>query len=100
MARLRDAAGFQQEKIEDLKKETFDQLSRRPVREKLPVPPDLQGLKIFVCRKSGENGGVEVTVRVERRSLLIVALVSEDGFEMLPDGKIIPFDDGKYDDQD
>ena len=100
MATLRDAAGFQQEIIEALKKESFDLLLKRPPREKLLPPANLRGLKIFVCRKAGENGGVEISVRVERRSLLIFAVVSEDGFEILSGGKIIPFNDEKYDDAD
>jgi hypothetical protein len=100
MASLRDASGFQRDKISALQKESFDHLSNRPAREQLLVPLNLRGLQIFICRKDGERGGVEISVRIERRSMLIFSSVSEDGFEKLPDGRIIPFDDGQYDDKD
>lgn len=100
MVRIFDAASFQEQSINALKQESFGQLSRRPIREELSVPPDLRGLRVFICRKGGENGGIEISVRVEKRSLLIFSAVSEDGFVMLPDGTIVPFDDEKYDDED
>ncbi len=97
MAKLGDAWEFQQQTLAGLRRESFSQLSNRPAREQLPTPSHLRGLKIFVCRSAGERGGVEISVEVQRRSLAVFTLKSVDGFEMLRDGKIVPFDDGQYD---
>jgi hypothetical protein len=100
MAKIRDGYSFQQAQIRVLKTETFDQLARRPVREKLVIPPELRGMKIFVCRQPGGNGGVEVSVSIERRVLLIFVEASTDGFEIFPDGRIVPFDNVHDDEED
>jgi hypothetical protein len=100
MARLNDANGFKQEKIDMLKKETFDQLARRPSREELIAPPELDGLNIFVYRKPGENGGVQISVSVEKRIGAVFVAALEDGFEIFSDGRIVPFDTEHDDDED
>jgi hypothetical protein len=50
----------------------------------------LRGLNLFICCRPGENGGLEVTVEAQSRRLLAFVESSADGFEILPDGKIIP----------
>jgi hypothetical protein len=35
---------------------------------------------------------MEVTVEMQRRALLLFTFRSVDGFEVFPDGRIIPFD--------
>lgn len=97
MTRLSAAREIQQQQIVTLMKESFEALSRRQVREQLALPSELRGLKLYILRGPGERGGVEIHVEIQRRSLLIFMHRSTDGFEMLPDGTIIPHRAKTYD---
>jgi len=97
MTRLSAAREFQQEQIALLMKESFEQLSHRQARKQLLLPSELRGLKLYLHRRPGERGGVEIVVEIQRRSLLIFMHRSTDGFEMLPDGKIFPHRVKTYD---
>jgi len=94
VAKLGDARGFAQRKIEELKKQPFDRLSALPESQALKVPRKLKGLDLFVRRTSGEHGGVAVTVRVER-----AGMAWTDGFEKLPSGRIISLHDDIIDEK-
>lgn len=83
---------FQEKRLSELMKESYDSLLRRPRRERLETPPELEGLELAVCRKEGELGGVEITVEAAQRRLLIFMEADATGFEMMPDGRVIPFD--------
>jgi hypothetical protein len=88
MAKLADAWSFRDRKIAALKKQPFAKLAALPESQALTVPRKLKGLDVFVRRRTGEHGGMEVTVSVERGSM-----ASTDGFEILPSGRIIPLND-------
>jgi len=81
---------MQGEILAQLRQRPFAELASLPPREK--ASPGVRGISIFICRRAGENGGVEVTVEVQRRMLLIFSFRSVDGFEAFPDGRIVPFD--------
>jgi hypothetical protein len=98
MTKLFAATDFQQWKIAELRIQPFEELSGRPAREQLATPPNLPGLKVFVCRRAGDNGGIEITVEVQKRALLVFVESSVDGFEILPDGRILPLHEDTHDD--
>ena len=98
MTKLFAATDFQQQKIAELRTHSFEELSRRPPREQLATPPNLHGLKVYVCRRLGENGGIEITVEVQKRALLVFVESSVDGFEILPNGRTIPLHEDTHDD--
>ena len=100
MVNFSDAKHFQKLRIQELKLEPFATLAKIPHRQKLKIPPSLRGLNIYQCRKAGENGGIEITVRVEQRILFIFGAASEDGFEVFPDGRIVDLNDDQYDPED
>jgi hypothetical protein len=100
MVKLSDAESFRKLRLQELKLEPFATLAKLPNRQRLQIPPSLRGLNIYQCKKNGEHDGLEITVRVEQRVLLIFAAVSEDGFEIFPDGRIIDLYDGEYDPDD
>ena len=57
MPKLGAAWDFQQQQIALLMKKSFEQVFCRPPRERLPTPPELHGLNLFICCKRGEKGG-------------------------------------------
>lgn len=99
MTSLSAAREIQQQQLAALMKESFEQLSRRQAREELVLPLELRGLKLYILRGLGERGGVEIVVEIRRRSLLIFIHRSTDGFEMLPDGTIVPHRAKTYDEE-
>lgn len=75
MVALVDARAFQDALLARLKMEPYAQLSWRSARERIETPRSLRGLKLYVCCKRGERGGVEVTVEAEQSFLLIFCLL-------------------------
>ncbi len=74
----------------ELAKEPYDRLASRPPREQIALPDGLRGIKCFIHRRPGERGGVEIAVEIRQRVLLILLTSSEGGFEVFPDGKVVP----------
>lgn len=88
MARLIDGMGFVEKVLEDLKKQSYDDLCVLPEMSPIDPPPDLPGLRFYRQRKAGEFGGVEITVTAKKRVLLFLSFILQDGFEIFPDGHI------------
>ena len=83
---------FQTEVLASLMKESFAELSARPRSVRIPLPPDLSRFEGYIRKKPGDAGGVEITVSVSNRVLWLFMEGRVNGFDIFPDGKIIPFD--------
>lgn len=83
---------FQNEVLASLMKKSFAELAARPSSERIPVPSELSRFEGYIRRKPGDGGGVEITVEVANRVLWLFKEGRATGFEMLPDGKVVPFD--------
>jgi hypothetical protein len=83
---------FQKGLLAKLMKEPYAVLAARPASEKVPLPSGLSRFEGYIRRKAGDGGGVEITVQVANRVLWIFLEGRSTGFEVFPDGKVIPFD--------
>lgn len=68
---------------------TYEELAALPKRSALAGPPHLPGMKFHVSRKTGPNGGVEVSVREHSRFLFIFEGSVGPSFEKLRDGTLV-----------
>jgi len=90
MSKWREAMAYKEKRLTELAKEPYDRLASRPPREQIALPDGLRGIKCFIHRRPGERGGVEIAVEIRQRVLLILLTSSEGGFEVFPDGKVVP----------
>jgi hypothetical protein len=77
------------DQLRRLESKPYSELFALPRRTKLATPPHLNGLKFYVSRKRGDNGGVEVSVREYTRFLFIFEGSIGPSFEKLSDETII-----------
>lgn len=89
---------FQNEVLSSLMKEPFADLAARPSSTRIPLPPELSRFEGYIRRKPGDGGGVEITVEVANRVLWLFKEGRATGFEVFPDGKVVPFDTTVEDD--
>jgi len=80
---------WQEEQLAVLERKTYTELAALGRKSPLRCPPHLNGLKFYVSRKPGDNGGIEISVREYTRFLLIFEGSIGPSFEMLPDGRVI-----------
>jgi len=62
-----EAVKFQENRVAELARQPFDQLAARPAREEIQLPPRLRGIRCFIGKRTGDEGGVEITVGIEER---------------------------------
>lgn len=98
MATLLDAREYQEKLLEELGREDYESLARRAPRQRIETPRSLRGLRLYVCCKPGERGGVQVTVEAHKPFLLIFSGSSRPGFEKLADGSILSIYDDTVED--
>jgi hypothetical protein len=87
--RLGDAWEWQQDQLSRLSRKPFSELSALPNELPIQAPANLRGLDFAICKAACDNGGVRISVRARRRSLLIFVATSDPSFEMTADGKLI-----------
>jgi hypothetical protein len=75
-----------------LMEEPYAVLAARPAVERIQLPEELSRFEGYIRRKPGDSGGTEITVQIANRVLWLFMEGRSNGFEVLPDGKIIPFD--------
>lgn len=98
MVGLRDAEEFQAQQLVNLSLRSYAELSQLPHRTRLPTPQSLHGIRLYICRRYGDNGGVAITVEAHKRFMFIFSGVSAPGFEKLSDETVLPLYKDKYDD--
>lgn len=83
---------FQDELLKKLMKQPISVLAARPVVERIGLPENLSRFEGYIRRKPGDNGGIEITVQVANRVLWLFLEGRSNGFEVFPDGRVVPFD--------
>jgi len=83
---------FQEGLLNTLSLEPYEVLAERPSRERVMVPAELSGLKAFICATRVEQGGIQISVELYEPFWLVLSDAEVRGFEMLPDGTVLPFD--------
>lgn len=72
-----------------LRSKPFSALASLPRSQRLSSPKQYKGIELRLERREGEQGGVRIEVRTCSRHLLVFVACLGDGFEMLPDGRIV-----------
>src|SRR4051812_47216331 len=85
--------------LRQLEFKSYSELALLPRRTALAAPPHLSGLKFYISRRPGDNGGVQVSVREYTRFLMIFEGSVGPSFEKLPDGAIVR-EDLQHDEED
>jgi len=98
MTNLLDAREYQDKLLEELSREDYKKLAQRASRQRIGTPRNLRGLRLYVCCKPGDSGGVQVTVEAHKPFLLIFFGSSRPGFEKLCDGSILSIYDDTVED--
>jgi hypothetical protein len=90
---------FQSQTLSSLMKESFAELAAKPPSTRISLPPELRQFEAYVRQRPGDGGGVEITVQIANRVLWLFLESRSTGFEVFPDGRILPFD-STVDDED
>ena len=89
---------FQKTQLAHLKTLGYAELLAMARSERISAPSDIQGIEFWIERRVGEAGGVRIEARACRRSFFIFMSCRCPGFEMLPDGTVVPDIDETPDD--
>jgi len=80
---------WQSTQVNTYRSKPYIELMSLPEITQLSAPEKFKKYNFALCRREGENGGVEISIRHYQRFLLIISAGSGVGFEMLANGIIL-----------
>jgi hypothetical protein len=86
---IADMWAWQHKQLDGYRSRPYSELLSLPETTPLSSPEKFKKFRFALCRRTGENGGVEISVRHYQQFLLVFSAGTGNGFEKLQNGMIV-----------